>query len=388
MKKKVLVISYVPTHPQDAGNNARVYNIIENMKSNNLDVYFLFIQKNKVADLEKMKKYIGEEKLFVYKPKKNIKFGYIIRKVYRKILKWMKLSKKVIIHYKIDDIFPNDLLKYVKELQKQYQFNVVWTEYVWYSKVLEIFDNNVIKVIDTHDVFTEREKLFLQKNEEPIWYYTTQKEEIKGLQRANYVIAIQQQEAIFFKEILKDSSKVITIGNSIKSKKMDVPKNKKYVFIASDNDLNIYAANIFIEKTLPLIKNKEPNSKFLIVGSICNSIPNSELYEKLGFVDDLKKVYSEVRAVINPIQSGTGLNIKTIEALSYAKPLITTKIGAKGLEDAKDAYIIANTNEEFANSLIEVLNDDKLAQKLSEKAYEYVSKYNENNTNSLLEILK
>lgn len=389
MKKKVLIVSYVPTHPQDAGNNARVYNIIENMKNADVDIYFLFIQKNKIADLEKMKKYIGDKKLFIYKPKKDIKIGYIIRKLFRKILKCLKLSKKVIIYYKIDDIFPNQLLKFVRKLQKQYKFNVVWVEYVWYSKLLKIFDSNVIKVIDTHDVFTEREKLFLQKNEEPTWYYTTRKEETKGLQRADYVVAIQQQEANFFTEILNNNlSKVITIGNSIQTKKTYIVQNKKYVFIGSDNDLNIYALNSFIASTLILIKEKEPLSEFLIAGSVCKNIPDSYLYKKLGFVDDLQKIYNEVRAVINPIQSGTGLNIKTIEALSYEKPLITTQVGAKGLEDAEGAYIIADSSEEFADAVVEVLSDDNLAQKLSKEAHDYVYKYNRKNINNLLKILR
>jgi hypothetical protein len=46
MKQKILVISYVPTHPQDAGNRTRVYNMIESMKKINKDVYFLFIKRS------------------------------------------------------------------------------------------------------------------------------------------------------------------------------------------------------------------------------------------------------------------------------------------------------------------------------------------------------
>lgn len=357
----------------------RVYSIVENMKKLNIDVYLIFIQRNKVADINKMTEYIGNDKLFIFNCKKNKNIIYLAKEKLRKILKYLKLSKKIIIHYNIDEIYPNSLSRYVKKLHKINKFDVIWTEYVWYSKLLKVLDKDTIKVIDTHDVFTNREKLFLNNGENPNWYYTTQRQEARGLSRANYVVAIQEKEEQFFREIVKSNTEVVTIGNYIKIKEVCVVDNKKYMFVGSNNDLNIYCIKYFINNIFPKIKQKEPDSEFLIVGGVCKDIPDSDEYIKLGYVDDLDKIYKNVRLVINPIKSGTGLNIKTIEALGNCKPLVTTSCGAKGLnENVNEICKVVDGDEEFAECVVEILNDNKLAEKLSKNAFNFVSNYNNN----------
>lgn len=45
-KQKILMVSYVPTHPQDAGNKTRVYNLAKNLIDLNHEVYFLYINRS------------------------------------------------------------------------------------------------------------------------------------------------------------------------------------------------------------------------------------------------------------------------------------------------------------------------------------------------------
>ena len=386
--KKVLVISDVPIYPLDAGNSMRIFSIINNMKKLNVDVHFLFVERHKAADMEKMTEYIGKDKLFVFNFKKNRNIRYLIKELLRRILKRLRLSKKIIIPYYIDEIYPKALSGYVKELHRINKFDVIWTEYVWYSKVLKSIDKNTIKVIDTHDVFTDREKLFLNNGEEPNWYYTTKYQEAKGLSRADYVVAIQNKEREFFEKIVKRKTKVVTIGNYIKNKEIHVVNNKKYIFVGSNNKLNIYYANYFIKNIFPIIKQKEPDSEFLLVGRVSEQVPDSSEYTKIGYVDNLDDIYANARLVINPIKAGTGLNIKTIEALGNCKPLVTTTCGAKGLDTKVEQICkIADNDEEFAGAIIQILNDDKLAEELSKNAYNFVLKYNVNVKEKLNDII-
>jgi hypothetical protein len=51
-----------------------------------------------------------------------------------------------------------------------------------------------------------------------------------------------------------------------------------------------------------------------------------------GFVPDIAKFYGDVNLVISPVTMGTGINVKTVQAMAYGMPLLTTECGSKGIE--------------------------------------------------------
>ena len=91
----------------------------------------------------------------------------------------------------------------------------------------------------------------------------------------------------------------------------------------------------FLEHVLPHIRNSRPDAEVWFVGagadqlkSFSNSTPGVRF---LGFVDDLAKVYQTARVVICPIRYGSGTRVKLIEAAAWGKPIVSTTIGAEGL---------------------------------------------------------
>ena len=109
---------------------------------------------------------------------------------------------------------------------------------------------------------------------------------------------------------------------------------------------------------------------------------------KLGQVEALEEAYALSDVIINPVYFGTGLKIKSIEALGYAKPLVTTPIGAEGLEaGANEAFLIADTADEFAQSIIEVFSDDQLREDLSNNAYDFAKQWNQICLEALMTLL-
>src|SRR5262249_2627099 len=51
-----------------------------------------------------------------------------------------------------------------------------------------------------------------------------------------------------------------------------------------------------------------------------------------GFVPDIGKFYSKMDLVVSPVTMGTGINVKTVQAMAYGMPLLTTLCGSKGIE--------------------------------------------------------
>lgn len=362
--KKVLFVSSVSLYPINAGNRVRITNLINMMREMDCDVYYVLFGLPGNLVKRKMNEYFGENHCWFYdKPADSL-----VKKIHDR---QRLLNPDKSVYYSVDELIPSGLIGYLRNLQRKKQFDVVVAEYVTSSKALTAFDKNVLKIVDTHDVLTDRNKIFEQLGQKPTGIYLKKKQEIKGLRRADVLLAIQDKEAKIFRSWMKDM-RVYTVGNPVKTVKPHVTKNNKVLFVGSKNVLNRIAAEFCIKYLAPLLE--EQGGSMQIAGKVCEFFPNCKQYDKIGYVEDLTDVYANARLIINPIQGGTGLNIKSIEALGMAKPLITTKIGAKGLPN--DILEICDAKEEFLQKISELLNNDAAVYDLSVKAYEYVSKYN------------
>lgn len=372
----VLIVSYVELFPVNAGNRRRIVDMIEVLKQSGYNVYYLFFNQsvNRVIK-RKTEAALGKDKCFFYAGD----YGYKRRRLRR-----FKTNES--IYYSVDEMIPKGLYGYVKELQKKMKFDAVIAEYVMASKLLNVFDDSTLKIIDTHDILTGRNKIFEQLGMKPTGIYLKKNEEIKGLKRADAVLAIQSREAAILRKWLPESIKVAMVGNSIKAEKLEVKYSRKILFVGSGNRLNQDGAKWFVESVLPLIKNY--NIEVLFAGKVCEGIADSTDYKKLGFVDDLRALYKEAQIVINPVRGGTGLNIKTIEALGYARPLISTSVGAKGLPNANQYMRVADTSHAFAESIVELIDDIDECRMLSERAYDFATKYNRICKEKLLKVMR
>jgi hypothetical protein len=80
----------------------------------------------------------------------------------------------------------------------------------------------------------------------------------------------------------------------------------------------------------------------VVAGGICKHIPDTPGLIKLGFVKELHTFYDAIDIALNPMVGGTGLKIKTVEPLSYGKPVLTTPSGAQGLSHLWELPIVAD----------------------------------------------
>lgn len=382
MPKKILVISPTPSHPQSAGNRARIFSLIKNMQSMGHDVYFLFLTREH-GDIEAMRRCWAEKFFLIpYKRPAN-RFGYFMRRLKKRF--WRESAYT----YKIDEWYDPGLDSFLDEILNQIHFDVVMVEYVFFSRALLRCKPEILKIIDTNDVFTNRHKKYLQQSQPPAWYSTSKREEAKGLNRADIVMAIQNCEADYFRSIT--NKKVITIGHVVPLCQLPVNEAVLYriLYIGSDNDINVQAARYIVDEILPLVRESIPQLELLLAGRICNVIADQEGIILMGEIDELKQAYESASLVVNPVRFGTGLKIKTIEALGYGKPLITTSVGAEGLEEGRgSAFIVENNACDFAYSVTRLLNNPEALNGLSEKAYQFAENWNKKCLKELGEMLK
>lgn len=140
---------------------------------------------------------------------------------------------------------------------------------------------------------------------------------------------------------------------------------------------NAYAAERLICRIWPLVRRHRPNARLLIAGSAPELLPSfrhrPEGVEYLGFVPDLDALYRRSRLVCCPIQIGGGTRFKLIEAAGFGKPVISTRIGAEGLDlRAGTDILIADTDEQLAEACLTLLREDRLCEQLGQSARERV----------------
>ncbi|MBR5419974.1 MAG: glycosyltransferase family 4 protein [Lachnospiraceae bacterium] len=384
--KRVLVISETVVLPVERGNRRRVYNLIEMMRRAGCEVDYLYLQTYDNEDPEETKVWIGEDHFFVCRNKKR-SFPVFVKRKFRKLME-LTHCQIALKYFSLDERITPDIDDFMRDFLKEHHYDILWAEYMYNSRPLLSAPEGCKRVLDTHNVFSFKRQMY-----EAVGYYdyefALKKEtEAEGLGRADTVVAIQEEEAEFFRSIAPEGVKVVTIGENMPACEPFVADTKDILFLGSFYVVNRQGLKDFIDNILPLIKKKCPEAKLKIAGTICRHIQESPDYELLGIVDDVSEQYRSARVVINPVNYGTGLNIKSIEALSHGRPLVSHSVGVRGLRSDPPVALVADEPEAFADAVVSVLENEEQARSLSENACRFMKEYREKNLAALQSILE
>ena len=81
----------------------------------------------------------------------------------------------------------------------------------------------------------------------------------------------------------------------------------------------------------------------------------------------LETFYAAAQIIIVPLRSGGGTKLKSIEAFSYRRPLVSTRHGMRGIgATAGIHYLAAETPDQFADAIALLANDPLLAERISQ----------------------
>ncbi|MBL4680844.1 MAG: glycosyltransferase, partial [Pseudomonadales bacterium] len=142
-----------------------------------------------------------------------------------------------------------------------------------------------------------------------------------------------------------------------------------------DHGPNVDAIHYIVKELYPhLVKILNGNFEINIVGRYPTeqimayaSIPQVNIHAD---VPNVEPYYSAATIVIAPIRFGGGTRLKILEAFAYGKPVVSTSIGAEGI-DVKNGHgiIIADSAEDFSKKCAELITNQPLAQSIATNAY-------------------
>ena len=149
----------------------------------------------------------------------------------------------------------------------------------------------------------------------------------------------------------------------------------------------------FLKKVWPLVLSAQPNVKFHLAGKGLSKTDPRFFQTGIvnhGEVDDAEVFMQSHGIMIVPIQAGSGIRIKSLEAMALGVPVVSTSIGAQGLTvESGTQMLIADDPEGFADGIIQLLLNPAASQEITQQARAYVEQHHnlKRNTAELLAFL-
>jgi glycosyltransferase involved in cell wall biosynthesis len=136
---------------------------------------------------------------------------------------------------------------------------------------------------------------------------------------------------------------------------------------------NAQAVDSLVQEIWPAVRARAPTARLAIVGPGPERTASYRSADRTvtftGFVDDLDSWYRRARVVCCPIYHGGGTRVKIIEAAAYAKAIVSTRLGAEGLnlEDGRE-IILRDAPAALADACVRLLGDPDAAACLGRAA--------------------
>ncbi len=154
----------------------------------------------------------------------------------------------------------------------------------------------------------------------------------------------------------------------------------RVVFVgALDYHANVEGLVWFCHKVWPILIARLPNLALTIVGRN----PGPEIrrlglignVELIGEVNDVRPYYAGAIAAIAPLRVCSGVRIKLLEAMAASTPVISTSLGAEGLEIVSGThYLRADNAREWVSTIVELVADRRLGRRIAAEARRHVEK--------------
>ena len=283
------------------------------------------------------------------------------------------------------------------ETVAQFQPDSIIIEYVKLAYLLENLDQqskSVQTIIDTHDMLHKRYQDFKERGESH-WIAIDAEEEAEVLNRFDTVIAIQPLEAEQMAKMAPAAKVIVckhacfpngTHPNVDRFQQSGSERKLAFGILASNNPANRNAISNFINDIWLPHYSSATDIQLTIAGNVCAGLEsNRPKTDSIVWAPELnltESFYGNIDIVVNPIEFGSGLKIKNVEALAYGKPLITTPHGANGFIDAPHSSVLVADSPEQWQAAIDRLSDPeeiactgKLARQLSAEQFSDAAAY-------------
>jgi glycosyltransferase involved in cell wall biosynthesis len=236
-------------------------------------------------------------------------------------------------------------------------------------------------VLDEHNVeFRLNETLV---DVETSWYYRAygrresrlrRSEELAACRLADHVLTVSSDDAALLRTAEPGLAiSIVPNGVDVDAHEPASPETGglgRLVFIGKmDYRPNVQAVRWFCSEVLPLVRRRHADVSLEIVGAnptqVVRDLGSIDGVTVAGGVPDTRPHLRAAQVVVIPLHAGSGTRLKVLEAFAAGKAVVSTRLGAEGLEVAHDReLLLADVPGDFAAAVGRALDDPGLRGRL------------------------
>lgn len=205
-----------------------------------------------------------------------------------------------------------------------------------------------------------------------------------AVEKSDGIIAVSELDRrAFVKFYHIRNGRVLSIENGVDVDyfyAMPFIKNYNVTFVGNMGYApNEQAAIHFIREVFPKIIDKYPEAHFYVVGTgASEKLRKYECRNVIitGRVEDVREYIANAHVVCVPLLTGSGTKYKVLEAMACERAVVTTLIGAEGLDVSdKESILIAKTDEDMMKYINELFTNEERCREIGRKARAFILRY-------------
>lgn len=374
---KILFLAHLFPLPLDSGGKIKSFYTLKALSSKH-NTYTLAYTRN------------NDEKLLIQKLQEispQLRTIDLSRNLIKKVLDPLTnlISNKSFI---INRDYRYEMRKAFLEVVESFKPDVVHIDHLQMAQFVD-FNASYKVVLDNHNVESIIIKRIAETSESistrlyaSVEWPKLQRYELDICKRCNLVLTVSETDERTLVDMGVNSSYIdyVPIGVDTQSfKYIDRIKSSQNMLSLGTMSWppNIDSMLYFTKDIMPIIRKQYLGCTLTIAGSnpspVIQSLASEPDISVTGFVDDADELARKCGVFIVPLRSGSGVRVKILNALAMGLPIVSTTIGVEGLDVRNGEHLlIADTPADFAESVIRVLTDSDLAQKLGVNGRKFV----------------
>jgi len=242
------------------------------------------------------------------------------------------------------------------------------------ARLSSLFRSPTLRILETQDVWYDRYQSYAALGRAAeLGNFADPRREARLVERFHAVLAISARDAAIFRELgvrcpihvvpfAADAQLLGTDGADGEgngSLEAEPARPPRILFVGTETSSNLDAIRFFRHRVFPAVRRQAPTCRLRVVGLSAHHLEPGPGVELVGWVDHLASEYRAAAAVVVPLRMGSGLKTKVVEALAHGKALLTTLVGAQGidLQPGRDA-VVSDDPAVLAREAVRILTDD------------------------------
>lgn len=366
-KTKLVVLNPFPVYPPVSGGQGRVFHLYKHL-AQYFDVVIICLSDRRSYNT------LSPELVQLAVPK-SLSYRRLELEVFREIG-----YPTCAIIPKAASLIPE--YDYVVERQSKDASIIILSHPYLYRSVQHLKTTRVVGY-DAHNVEYELNRQILPAHQSDL-LDEIQRAEKAACEQSHFIAPCSQQDANILNQLYNiPDEKFIVVPNGADTSRVPFisPAQRQYnkaaqqitqpwvLYMGSSFPPNLQAARQVIE-----IAKQMPDVNFLLMGTLCEAFLSTQVpgnIELRGLITEVEKynLFSLTDIALNPVQSGSGTNLKMTEYMAAGLPIITTPIGARGISEENGRYFVISEYPEMPARIRALLGNLTQATYLAHEAY-------------------